>query len=56
MINQGFEEANQLLESVIKGKPFNRGGDFSVEVSCVYIFEGDDLYCERLYRKDRREI
>ena len=56
MVNQGFEEADQLWESVIKGKPFNRGGDFSLEVSCKYIFEGDDLSCEWLHWKDRREI
>ena len=41
---------------VIKGKPVNRGGDFGREVPCEYIFEGDDLSCEWLHRKDRREI
>ena len=36
---------------VIKGKPINRGGDFGHEIPCEYIFEGDDLFCERLHRK-----
>ena len=40
----------------IKGKPVNRGGDFGLEVPCEYIFEGGDLSCEWLHRKDRREI
>ena len=41
---------------VIKGKPVNRGGDFGLEVPCEYIFEADDLSCQWLHRKDRREI
>ena len=39
-----------------KGKPVNRRGDFGHEILCEYIFEGDDLSCEWLHRKDRREI
>ena len=37
---------------VIKGKPVNRGDDFSLEVPCKYIFEGDDLSFEWLHGKD----
>ena len=40
---------------VIKGKPVNRGGDFSLEDPCEYIFEGDVLSCEWLHRKDRKK-
>ena len=40
----------------IKEKRVNRRGDFGLKVSCEYIFEGDDLFCEWLHRKDRREI
>ena len=41
---------------VIKEKRVNRRGDFGLKVSCEYIFEGDDLFCEWLHRKDRGEI
>ena len=41
---------------VIKGKPVNRRGDFGLEVPREYIFEGNDLSCEWLHLKDRREI
>ena len=39
---------------VIKGKPVNRGGDFSLEVLCEYIFEGDNLSCEWLHRIEEK--
>ena len=41
---------------VIKEKRVNRRGDFGLKVPCEYIFEGDDLFCEWLLRKDRRGI
>ena len=40
---------------VIKEKRVNRRGDF-LKVPCEYIFEGYDLFCEWLHRKDRRGI
>ena len=40
---------------VIKEKRVNRRGDSGLKVSCEYIFEGDDLFCEWLHRKNRRE-
>ena len=42
-------------EVVIKGKPVNRGGNFGLEVRCEYSFEGDDLSCELLHRKDTKQ-
>ena len=41
---------------VIKEKRVNRRGDFGLKVPCEYIFEGDDLFCAWLHRKDRGEI
>ena len=40
----------------IKEKRHNRRGDFSLKVACEYIFEGDDLFCERLHQKDRSAV
>ena len=56
LVKQSFDEASRLWESGHKGKPVNRGGDFGLEVLCEYISEGDDLSCECLHGKDRREI
>ena len=41
---------------VIKEKRVDRRGDFGLKVPCEYIFEGDNLFCEWLHRKDRGEI
>ena len=41
---------------VIKEKRVNRRGDFGLKVPCEYIFEVDELFCEWLHRKDRRQI
>ena len=41
---------------VIKEKRVNRRDDFGIKIPCEYIFEVDDLFCEWLHRKDRREI
>ena len=41
---------------MIKGKPVNGEGGIGLKVPCEYIFEGDDLSCEWLHLKDRRDI
>ena len=45
MIKQVSKEAYELWKSNNQGKRVNRGGGYSREVPCEYLFEGDSFSC-----------
>ena len=56
LVNQVLKKQTNCGRVVLKEKRVNRRGDFGLKVPCEYIFEGDDLFCEWLHRKDKRDI